>query len=179
MKQELVKRSRFLSLVLRHDPSAAGVVLDEEGWVNVEELLAGCASVKKKMTREQLDEIVVTNNKRRFAFSNDGLKIRASQGHSVAVDLGMEAVVPPALLFHGTASHFVDAIKKEGIKKRSRQHVHLSLDEETANQVGSRHGEVVILTVNSEAMHADGLAIYCSENGVWLTDEIPVKYISF
>ncbi|MEZ4617799.1 MAG: RNA 2'-phosphotransferase [Caldilineaceae bacterium] len=119
------------------------------------------------------------NNKQCFRFNDDGTRIRANQGHSIAVELNLRPQVPPARLFHGTATRFLDAIQREGLQRQSRQHVHLSADEKTAHKVGQRHGKPVILTVDAAAMHADGHLFYLSDNGVWLTDHVPVHYLIF
>ena len=174
---DLVRLSKFLSLVLRHEPERIGVTLDANGWVAVDELLAAAARAGNPITRERLDEVVATNDKKRFAFSPDGSLIRASQGHSVEVDLGLTPAVPPELLFHGTATRFIDSIRAEGLRSQSRQHVHLSPDEETAVKVGQRHGKPVVLFVKAGAMHRDGHVFYRSENGVWLTAAVPPGYL--
>lgn len=179
MKEERKKSiGKFLSLILRHEPSKIGIQLDVNGWADVEELIQKCAKHRLVFTREELEEIVETNNKKRYTLSQDGRKIRANQGHSIAVDLEFTPEVPPAYLYHGTANRFLPAIKEEGIKKMSRQHVHLSADKETAIAVGSRHGKVVVLTILAGKMQEDGLLFYCSANGVWLTDYIDPRYIS-
>lgn len=177
MDPKLVRLSKFLSLVLRHDPGTIGITLDPNGWVAVDELLSAAARAGKQITREQLDEVVATNDKKRFAFSSDGTRIRASQGHSVEVDLGLAPVEPPESLFHGTATRSVEAIRAEGLVRQSRQHVHLSPDEETAIRVGQRHGKPVVLIVRAGQMHRDGHAFYRSDNGVWLTDSVPPEYL--
>jgi len=176
---ERTKKSKFLSLVLRHEPSAAGVILDPSGWVDVEQLLAGCCSHGVSLTRAELEEVVRSSDKQRFAFSEDGARIRANQGHSVAVDLQYEPAVPPDLLYHGTATRFLDAIRAEGLKKMDRHHVHLSPDEKTATAVGQRHGKVVVLTILSSRMNTTGHTFYRSANGVWLTEAVPVDFIQF
>ena len=179
MRQQLVRTSRFLSLVLRHDPGRIGIELDENGWTPVSSLLEKMAAAGRRISRATLEEVVATNDKRRFAFSEDGERIRASQGHSVAVDLDLTAVVPPETLFHGTATRSVESIRAQGLQSRSRQHVHLSADETTATKVGARHGKPVVLTVQAGAMHADGHKFYLSANGVWLTDVVPPQYLQF
>ncbi len=179
MKEERKKSiGKFLSLILRHEPSKIGIQLDVNGWADVEELIQKCAKHRIVFTRDELDEIVATNNKKRYTLSDDGSKIRANQGHSIAVDLEFTPEVPPVYLYHGTADRFLPAIKGEGIKKMNRQHVHLSLDKETAIAVGSRHGKVVVLTILARKMQEDGLLFYRSANGVWLTDYIDPQYIS-
>jgi putative RNA 2'-phosphotransferase len=173
MKSELVSRSKFLSLVLRHKPEEIGLVLDEHGWANVQELLS-----KTKMTFVELQEIVDTNDKKRFAFNEDKTKIRASQGHSIDIELDLNPVTPPDVLYHGTATRFWDSISQTGLEKRSRQHVHLSSTEETAYKVGIRHGKPLILVIDSKSMHQKGYVFYLSANGVWLTDHVPREFIS-
>jgi putative RNA 2'-phosphotransferase len=170
-KDPLVRRSKHLSLVLRHDPGSVGLTLDSAGWVDVAKLLPAM-----KLTRVQLDEVVRDNNKKRFEFSPDGLQIRASQGHSVAVDLGYEEQAPPKTLYHGTSKKLLDDLIVDGIKRMARQHVHLSKDVETAVDVGRRHGPPVVLEIWANKMHADGYKFYLSTNGVWLTDHVPSKY---
>ncbi len=177
MDPQLVKLSRFLSLVLRHEPQAAGVELDAEGWAEVDELLAGMAARNRPMSRETLERVVRENDKGRFAFSEDGLRIRARQGHSVDVDLALEPLVPPETLYHGTPERFLEAILREGLKKMQRHHVHLSATKETAIAVGARRGSPAILAIDSGAMHRDGFAFYRTENGVWLTDHVPPRYV--
>ncbi len=177
--KETKKISKFLSLILRHNPAAVGIELDHEGWANVAELITKINAKKGwGLTVEQLDHVVATNNKKRFAYSQDGRRIRANQGHSIQVDLGLEAVDPPAILYHGTATRFLDSIMEQGLISKSRQHVHLSWDIETATTVGKRHGKVVILQIDCANMLADGHLFYLSENNVWLTDHVPVKYIA-
>jgi putative RNA 2'-phosphotransferase len=179
MRQNLVKVSKFLSLVLRHQPERIGITLDDAGWVEVSQLLNACNENGVAISRPSLEEVVRTNDKKRFAFSEDGLKIRASQGHSIEVELAYTPVTPPEILYHGTATRFLDSIKDQGLLKRERHHVHLSGDEETAVKVGSRHGEPLVLIIESERMHNDGFHFYKSENGVWLTNHVPAQYIRF
>jgi putative RNA 2'-phosphotransferase len=170
--------SKYLSLVLRHDPAAAGITLDAEGWVAVEELLAGAARNGFPFTRAELEEVVRTNDKQRFALSGDGQRIRANQGHSVSVDLGLNPETPPAILYHGTVERFVSSILANGLDKQARQHVHLSSDIATASRVGSRRGRPIILKIAAVQMHSAGFRFFCSANGVWLTDQVPPQYIS-
>lgn len=173
MSKHLKEVGRLLSLVLRHEPEHLGLQLDPEGYVLVDDLLAALARHGKAIDRAGLEWIVAENNKQRFGFSADGSRIRANQGHSVAVDLGLTPVEPPEQLFHGTADTNVASILSEGLKSQSRQHVHLSADANTATQVGSRHGKPVILLVNAGALHRRGHPFYRSANGVWLTDHVP------
>ncbi len=176
--KQITRTSRKMSLVLRHKPEAIGLTLDTNGWALVTDLLNRLAATGTPITRTELDTIVAENNKKRFAFNPDGTKIRASQGHSIDVDLEFEPLTPPDELFHGTATTSVDSILATGLQSRSRQHVHLSLDLATATQVGARHGRPVILTVDAAAMHKDGYKFYRSANDVWLTDEIPSRYLT-
>lgn len=171
--------SKFLSLVLRHEPSRASIRLDPAGWVEVGDLLAGCARAGMAITPEELDEVVRTNEKQRFAFSEDGLRIRASQGHSVEVELGYEPAVPPETLYHGTIAKFLDSIHAQGLLKGERHDVHLSESPETATAVGQRRGQPIILRVHAGRMHRDGHTFRRSANGVWLTDSVPAAYVSF
>jgi len=173
--------SKFLSLVLRHSPETIELKLDENGWADVDELILKCnkKGSQNQMTAELLDYVVKNNDKKRFTFNDDKTKIRASQGHSISVELDLNEAEPSEFLYHGTVEKFLESIKKEGLQKMSRQHVHLSKDRETAIKVGSRRGIAQILTIKSGEMHKDGFKFYLSENNVWLTDEVPVKYIDF
>ncbi|MBM9510089.1 RNA 2'-phosphotransferase [Actinacidiphila acididurans] len=172
-EKQVVKVSKFLSLVLRHNPGAVGVVLDEGGWVDVDELITACAARGRRFSRADLDHVVATNNKKRFAYSEDGRRIRASQGHSVTVDLGLPPATPPDVLFHGTAAASLPLILREGLRPMSRQDVHLSADMETAIRVGSRHGRPAVLEVDAAALVAAGHVFRVSANGMWLTDSVP------
>jgi len=176
--QQLTTASKFLSLVLRHKPSTIGLELDAAGWAKVDELLAKAASAGHVLSRALLEELVASSDKKRFAFSEDGLRIRANQGHSVDVELGLPPVAPPARLYHGTASRFLDAILAEGLSKRQRHHVHLSESSETATAVGGRYGQPVLLVVDSGRMSAEGYLFFRSDNNVWLTDHVPPVYLS-
>lgn len=170
--------SKFMSLVLRHEPEKIGLQLDAQGWADVDDLLQRMADHGVALDRPTLQAVVETNDKQRFALSDDGLRIRASQGHSIQVDLGLEALQPPAWLYHGTVARFVGAIREQGLRPGERQHVHLSLDRQTAQQVGARRGAPVILSVNAGRMHADGHVFHRSANGVWLTAHVPPQYIA-
>ena len=173
---EIKKRSKLLSLILRHRPELAGLKLGPGGWVEIDDVLAGVFAMNKRMTRDQLIEVVETNDKRRFTLSEDGKKIRAAQGHTVDVDLGLTPIEPPRVLYHGTATRFQNAIEREGLKPMKRDHVHLSADLDTAVKVGRRHGKVVILEVRSGAMHRDGQEFFQADNGVWLTGPVAPKW---
>ncbi|MCM8529004.1 MAG: RNA 2'-phosphotransferase [Lentisphaeraceae bacterium] len=169
--------SKFMSLILRHDPGRVGIELDNEGWVEVAVLIDAMNKAGKSVDLELIQEVVMSNDKQRFTFSEDGSRIRANQGHSVSIDLKLEPQVPPEFLFHGTATKNLDSIRSEGLDKRARQHVHLSADKVTATKVGQRHGKVVILNVRSGDMHRAGFEFFLSKNGVWLTDSVPVEFI--
>ena len=171
-----VKLGRFLSLVLRHEPGAAGITLDENGWADVEELLAGVRRTGRQIDMDTLERIVRENNKQRYSFNEDHTKIRANQGHSIRVDVELKEAEPPQYLFHGTASRFLPAIRREGIRKMDRQYVHLSDDFQTAVEVGRRHGAPVVVTVNAAAMTRDGVTFYLSANGVWQCEYVAPKY---
>ena len=176
-EKENTSISKFLSLVLRHQPELIGLQLDGQGWVNVDELLEKAKANGQNISFEVLTHVVDTNAKKRFAFNADETKIRASQGHSVEVDLNYEPQQPPELLYHGTASRFVDSILENGLEKRSRQHVHLSRDIKIALQVGMRHGKPVIFNVLAGEMYKSGYVFYLSENKVWLTDHVPIQFL--
>lgn len=178
MRGKLISASKFLSLVLRHKPETIGLRLDGQGWADISELLEK-AKNSYRLTRDDLLEIVATNEKKRFALNDDGTKIRASQGHSVKVDLDLRPSIPPPVLYHGTADRFLDSIKRDGLIKMNRNHVHLSKNRETAISVGSRHGRVVVLEIDSKQMQNDGYSFYLSDNGVWLTEHVPERYIKF
>ncbi len=171
--------SKFLSFVLRHSPETIGLSLDENGWANVDELLQKSSRDGKILTIEMLTHVVESNDKKRFAFNNDKTKIRASQGHSIEIELNLIAVSPPEQLYHGTVAKYLEDIKKQGLQKMSRQHVHLSKDKETAVKVGRRRGLAQILTVSAGEMHRAGFQFFLSDNGVWLTDSVPENYIAF
>ena len=177
MKEQDKKRiSKFLSLVLRHAPEKIGLDIDENGWASIKELMF---KSKLKFSLEDLEEVVETNDKKRFTFNGDLTKIRASQGHSIKVDLELKEIKPPEFLYHGTVSKFMELIKEQGLKKMSRNHVHLSEDRETAIKVGSRRGQAIILSVRSGEMYRKGIKFYQSKNKVWLTNEVPNEFIEF
>lgn len=178
MSSKLTKYSKFLSYVLRHKPESIGIALDENGWVDVSLLLEASRAAGQDISSDLLRVIVETNDKKRFAFSEKGDRIRASQGHSVkSIDLALEQIEPPVILYHGTVEKFMEAIEKSGLQKMNRQHVHLSETRATATNVGSRRGKPIILEVQASVMHNVGYKFYCSENGVWLIDSVPWKYI--
>ena len=179
MDSALVRLSKFLSLVLRHAPERAGVTLDAAGWVDVDALVAGARRAGVALDRAALERVVRENDKQRFALSPDGRRVRASQGHSLTVDLGLAPEPPPDTLYHGTATRNVDAIRREGLRPGRRTHVHLSTDATTAAAVGQRHGRPVVLRVAAGAMHRAGHAFVRSANGVWLTGAVPPRYLAY
>src|SRR5262249_11007141 len=170
--KRLVHISKYLSKHLRHEPERLGLRLEVGGWVSVEDLLAACAAHRLPLTRDELDEVVKKNDKQRFSFDPSQTRIRANQGHSTPVDLQLEPVPPPDILYHGTPSGSVDAILREGLKKMARHHVHLSATVTIAETVGKRRGRPVVLAIDAATMHRDGHVFYCSANGVWLTDHV-------
>ncbi len=172
-----VRASKFLSLVLRHKPESIGIALDEAGWTEVGPLLAALARRGLRLTRQELATLVASSDKQRFALSADGERIRANQGHSVEVDLRLAPAEPPARLYHGTVAAALPGIRASGLQKRSRHHVHLSADLATAQKVGDRRGAAIILTVRALEMSAAGHLFYRSDNGVWLTDHVPVAFL--
>ena len=176
--KRLIKISKNLSFHLRHRPEALGLTLAKGGWVEVDALLGAAAAAGFPITPEELKTVVATNNKQRFAFDKSETRIRANQGHSTAVDLGLIAQSPPDTLYHGTGAQFVPAILREGLSKMRRHHVHLSADMETAYAVGSRHGKPMILQVDAAAMVRDRFEFYRSANGVWLVDRVPPSYLA-
>ncbi len=170
--------SKLLSLALRHEPAALGITLDGAGWTDVSAVLDGLAARGERVTDEELEEIVAESDKQRFALSADGERIRANQGHSVEVDLGLAASEPPQVLFHGTVDRFLEPIRRDGLVRGARTHVHLSADAETAAIVARRRaGRRVILRVRARAVHDAGHAFFMSENGVWLTERVPPAFL--
>ena len=178
MQQERsVKVSKYLSKHLRHQPERIGLALDEGGWVDIDTLIAAAAAHGFRITRDELHHVVATNDKRRFAV--DGTRIRASQGHSIDVDLGLPPATPPSYLFHGTVARHLEAIRTEGLRPMNRHDVHLSPDRATATRVGARRGRPVVLSVDAAAMHREGHVFHVSANGVWLTKAVPSRYLRF
>ncbi len=173
------KISKFLSLVLRHRPDQIGIQLDEQGYVDVDTLLAALAKHGTEASHEEIASVVAHSDKQRFAFSADGTRIRANQGHSVDVELGYLPSTPPPILYHGTATRFLDSIRRQGLLRGERHHVHLSSDAETAAKVGARHGKPVVVQIDAAGMHAKGYQFYVSDNGVWLTESVPTEFLLF
>ncbi|WP_372344306.1 RNA 2'-phosphotransferase [Streptomyces sp. KL116D] len=176
-EQRTVKVSKYLSKHLRHQPERIGLTLDEAGWVEIGELLAAAAAHGFRISRDELDHVVAVNDKRRFTI--DGARIRANQGHTIDVDLGLAPAEPPAYLYHGTVARHLDAIRAEGLRPMARHDVHLSADRETATRVGARRGRPIVLPVDAGAMHHDGHVFRVSTNGVWLTAAVPPRYLRF
>ncbi len=179
MSKSLISTSKFLSLVLRHDPASIGLQLDPSGWASLEELIACAALHGTQLTPELVREVVLTSDKQRFVFDSGGGRIRANQGHSVDVDLGLSPIAPPDCLYHGTATRFLISIQATGLVSQGRQFVHLSLDIETARLVGARHGVPTVVTVRAGDAALAGHLFYRSANGVWLVREVPLRYLEF
>lgn len=174
MKNDLKTRSKYLSLILRHDPSAGGIEVDKDGWANVADLVHHAG-----FTRKELDDIVAKDNKQRYTYDETKHRIRANQGHSLKhVQIEFPETIPPRFLYHGTVQKFIDSIMKNGLNKQTRNYLHLSKDVETATNVGSRRGDAVILKINALDMYNDGYKFYISKNGVYLIDRVPSKYIT-
>lgn len=176
-ERQITQISKFLSLVLRHQPGKIGIKLDQNGWADIDLLIKNSNSYGLKFDKELLKHIVVTSPKKRFAFNDTFEKIRANQGHSVSVDLEFKSLKPPEFLFHGTSEKSVQSILQNGLNKQRRLHVHLSFDEETAIKVGKRRGTPFVFIVHAEQMFNDNFEFFISENGVWLIDHVPVKYL--
>ncbi|WP_133501051.1 RNA 2'-phosphotransferase [Cognatilysobacter terrigena] len=179
MRSSLVPQSRFISRVLRHAPASIGLSLDDAGWADIDTLLGAAAAHGVVLDRMTLDEIVATNDKQRFAIDATGTRIRANQGHSIDVDLGLVPVEPPQRLFHGTATRYLQAILRDGLHRGRRRHVHLSTDVDTARRVGARHGMPAVLGIQAHAMHTAGHMFYRADNGVWLVDHVPRRFIDY
>lgn len=167
-----------MSLVLRHQPEVIALTLDPGGWALIEDLVRLSAASRCPLTKELVLEVVRTSDKQRFRVSEDGSRIRCSQGHSIEVELALPAAVPPDILFHGTATRFVPAILTEGLLPGARQHVHLSSDRLTAVKVGARHGTALVFTVAAKQMYQAGRKFMVSDNGVWLTAAVPPQFLS-
>lgn len=176
-EQENKRISKLLSYVLRHHPEEIGIVLDEQGWTDVEILLEQIKTKQVELTKKTLEYIVTSNSKQRFAFNEEKSRIRASQGHSVSINLGYQPQEPPEILYHGTARLNLTSISEYGLQKKERQHVHLSADAATAFNVGQRHGKPIVIKVQAGEMYRNGLQIFLSQNGVWLTDHVPPTYL--
>ena len=177
--KETIRASKFLSLILRHEPERVGLQLGDAGWADVDELLRAVNRHGLSLTLDELKHIVATSDKKRFALSEDARRIRASQGHSVEVDLQYPAQIPPEILYHRTATRFLDSIRKVGLQKMERHEVHLSAETRVTLQVGSRHGKPALLTIRAGDMHRAGFVFRCSANGVWLVDHVPPQFVEF
>lgn len=179
MERDIVHLSKFLSLVLRHDPAIVGLSLEAGGWVDVDKLIDGAKRAGVSLDLASLRQVVDRSEKKRFTLSEDGRRIKANYGHSIAVDLGLQPSIPPDILFHGTARHLLDSIRAEGVLRGGRRYVHLSGDETTAVAVGQRHGEPAVLAIHARLMHEDGFEFFLSESGIWLTRSVPPHYVEF
>ena len=177
MKNQLTQHSKFLSLVLRHKPEVLQLKLDGEGWAKIDELIKQSQSTQHPLTVDIIKKVVQSCDKQRFKLSKDEKRIRANQGHSIDIDLSLQPVTPPDVLYHGTAARFLSQILDQGLKKQTRQHVHLSTSKETATKVGSRYGKPVILAIDAKSMHQNSISFLRSDNGVWLTDNVPAIYL--
>lgn len=175
--KDKVQISRFLSYILRHSPESIGLSLDEQGWGEISQLILLAQKKGTQLTLELINDVVKTNDKKRFTISENGLFIRAVQGHSLKTTVDYQAITPPKILYHGTATRFIDSIFNQGLIPNGRQYVHLSQDYKTAVNVGNRHGKAVVLIVDSEKMFSEGFEFYQADNGVWLTLSVPVKYL--
>lgn len=171
--------SKLLSYALRHQPDALGLQLDSAGWATVDALLQGIQKKGYDFGFDELLALVKDNDKQRFSFNEDQTKIRANQGHSIKLDLQLKAIEPPEYLYHGTATRFLKSINQQGLQKRNRHHVHLSANKVTAKEVGSRHGVPVVLVIAAGQMYREGYAFYCSDNQVWLTEQVPSSHIQY
>lgn len=169
--------SKYMSLILRHKPDVIGIELDEHGWANVNDLISGIEKDNHGFNFELLEEIVRSDSKQRYSFNDDKSFIRANQGHSINVDVELKEKEPPEYLYHGTGEKYVKSINQDGLIPKSRLYVHLSKDIKTAENVGKRHGKEVVYRINSGQMYRDGYKFYLSENGIWLTKEVPIKYL--
>lgn len=178
MDPAIVHASKFLSLILRHKPDAIGLQLDAEGWADVSELIGAARAAGRPFDLDLLTRVVHENDKQRFAFSDDGKRIRANQGHSIDIDLGLTPREPPPILYHGTVDRFIESIEQQGLLPQNRQYVHLSADVTTALIVGSRRGKPVVLVVDSQKMHRNHIPFLQSRNGVWLTGHVPPQYFT-
>lgn len=178
MSKQHSEISKFLSFVLRHQPDAIGITLDLEGWTDIAVLIEAAANNGKRLDRDMIQAVVTSSDKKRFAVSEDGLRIRAVQGHSTeTVDINYVAKLPPEFLYHGTATRFMESIQKDGLLPGARQYVHLSQDEQTALAVGQRHGKPLVLRIKSLLMHEQGFKFFQAENDVWLTSAVPALFI--
>lgn len=177
-EEKRIRCSKFLALILRHQPESVGLILDPEGWAPIADVLAACRKKNRALTFPELEELLALDEKKRYSLDETRTKIRANQGHSTAVELTFEERTPPALLYHGTVERFLPGIFEQGLKPGNRHHVHLTESRETAQKVGARRGKPVILTVNAEAMAQAGHRFYISENDVWLTDAVPAQFLN-
>ncbi|MBU2712073.1 RNA 2'-phosphotransferase [Zooshikella harenae] len=175
MDKQLKKVSKYLSFLLRHKPDSIGLILDEQGWASIAALIELTTDVE--LSREIIEVVVETNDKQRFSISEDGTKIRANQGHSIAIDLNLAPIEPPGCLYHGTATRFLASIMEKGITKQQRHHVHLTESIAVGKAVGGRYGKPVILVIDAQAMFQDGFVFFKTANNVWLVEEVPPAYI--
>ena len=178
MKDKTKRTSKFMSYVLRHNPAEINLQLDDNGWVSIKQLIENANDKGKNLTRELIEHVVATNDKKRFSISDDGLMIRANQGHSIQIDLDLKPLAPPDVLLHGTAEKHLGLIMVDGLKKMNRHHVHLSENQNTAAAVGRRYGKLALLKIDAKKMHQNGFVFYKSDNDVWLVDNVPVEFFT-
>ncbi len=178
-EKQTKKISKFLSLILRHKPETVGVKLDENGWTDIEILLQKMNLAKTKIDRNLLDHVVSTNDKQRFAISECKQRIRASQGHSLKIDLNYSPISPPETLYHGAPENVIPLIRESGLKKMQRHHVHLNAAAKPCIHVAARYGKPVVVEIAAAKMNADGFEFFLSKNQVWLTEHVPPEYIKF
>ena len=176
-KETLTTISKHISLLLRHKPEIGNLILDEHGWVETEKLIEA-VSQQRLLDKETLEEIVSSDSKSRYEFSDDHRMIRARHGHSVPVVLDIEPTIPPDVLYHGTSENVKDVILSEGLKPMVRRYVHLSSDPNTARNVGKRHGRAVVLKVDAGGLSAKEEKFYQTAGGIWLVASVPPEFIS-
>jgi len=180
LSKQFDKISKFLSYVLRHKPETIEIILDSDGWVNIDSLITQANQYGEYLTKELLEQVVNTNDKKRFTLSEDGLRIRAAQGHSTKqVDVNHDEQIPPTLLYHGTATRFINSIKEKGLVAGDRHYVHLSSDEKIAILIGERHGKPIVISIKAQLMSKQGFKFYLADNGVWLTKIVPIEFLQF
>ncbi|MDF7758537.1 RNA 2'-phosphotransferase [Kosakonia cowanii] len=178
MSKKSTDTSKFLSYVLRHKPEAIELTLDKEGWAVIDELILRAGNKGYALDKDLIFDVVESSEKKRFMISEDGLRIRAAQGHSTQqVNITYAEKTPPDVLYHGTATRFIAQIREQGLLPLSRQYVHISSDEATAIQVGQRYGKPVLLKIKAVDMYKKGFKFYQADNGVWLTEHVPYEYI--
>jgi len=168
---------KFLSLILRHKPEVAGIKLDKNGWASVDDLIEGVTDKGREIDLPILEMLVATDEKQRYSSNDDKTAIRANQGHSVKVDLELEPIKPPKILFYGTVDRYIESIMRKGLEPQSRNHIHLSETEASVFDEGERQNDSIVFKIFSGAMYRDGHHFFQSANGVWLVEKVPNKYL--